>query len=270
MKIITFATMKGGTGKTTLSFNISSKLAEHHNVLVVDVDPQCNLSSNFNYNIFDENAITVANLFENVNTDPLDIIVQAPIPQLPNLDLMPSTMYLIGTEVRLYARTSREQVLKRYIERNATIFNYYDYIIIDTGPNMGIINQNAFFVSDHIVLITDPDCNAARGADVFLRLWNDARSITQLDDHVDGFILNNIERTKVSTELKNYVNSHPYFSKIQLKTTIPHTTRFKECGNQNLPIQLLVTKTKKEEASKIKASVAIDNLIIELKERGIL
>lgn len=262
--------MKGGTGKTTLSFNISSKLSEHHKVLVVDVDPQCNLSSNFNYNIFNEDAITIANLFENLNTDPLDIIVQAPIPQLPNLDLMPSTMYLIGTEVRIYSRTAREQLLKSYIERNAAFFNYYDYIIFDTGPNMGIINQNAFFVSDHIILITDPDCNAARGADVFLRLWRDARSIMQVEDHVDGFVLNNVERTKVTSDLKNYVNSHPYFSKLQFKTTIPHTTRFKECGNQNLPIQLLVTKTKKEEESRIKASMAIDKLIEEMKERGIL
>ena len=95
---------------------------------------------------------------------------------------------------RIYERTaSKELILKRI----AVFFNYYDYIIFDTPPSMGLCTQNALHISDHIILVTDPDCNSARGADVFLELWTQAKSMAEdKATHVDALILNNMERTK--------------------------------------------------------------------------
>lgn len=270
MKKICFAQMKGGTGKTTIAFNVACMLAEHSRVLVIDCDSQCNLSSNLRFNIFDEEAYTVADLFENLDTDPLDILVQLPLEALPNLDLFPSTMYLSGTQVLLYSKPYREQYLKKYMERNNKFFSYYDYIIFDTGPNVEIINQNAFLVADDIILVTDPDCNSAQGADVFLRLWNSAREFSEKEDNVSGLVINNVEKTKISSKMENYVNNHPVLSKIRFQTMIPHTTRFKECADQNLPIQLLEAKGTFMNESKKRAERAINSLIAEMSERGIL
>lgn len=269
-KTITVATMKGGTGKTTLSFNMGGILAETKKVLLVDLDQQCNLSANIGFDIFNRNAPSVADLFDDASTDPVDITILHPIPELENLDVIPSTMFLNGTELRLVSVYMREQLLRAYIEKNATFFNYYDYIIFDTPPNIGICTQNALHISDHIILVTDPDCNSARGTDVFLTLWNEAIRVSGGESHIDALVLNNMERTKMSAMTNEYIEGHEVFSHIKLNTIIPHTTRFKECVEQNRPIQLLRTKSKKEEESRKRAEDAIRKLIEEMKERGIL
>ena len=228
MKTLCFAQMKGGTGKTTISYNIACILAEHAKVLVVDFDPQCNLSSNFCFDVFDEDAKTVADMLDNIKIDPLDM------------------------------------------KKNENFFNSYDYVIFDTAPSMGIINQNAFFVADHIILVTDPDCNSARMAHVFLKLWDEAREYSLIPNTVDALIINNVERTKISNKMLDFIDSHPVLSKIKLETTVPHTTRFKECVEQNKPIQFLITKSKTEEKSREKAENSIRKVIEELYKRGIL
>ncbi len=269
-KIITVATMKGGTGKTTICFNIAGILAEKYKVLVIDLDQQCNLSANIGFDIFDRSASSVADLFDDASTDPVSITVVHPIPELPNLDVIPSTMFLNGTELRLVSVYMREQLLKSYIEKNAEFFNYYDYIMFDTPPNIGICTQNALHISDHIILVTDPDCNSARGTDVFLALWNEAIAMSGGENHIDALILNNMERTKMSAMTDEYIRNHEVFSHIKLNTMVPHSTRFKECAEQNKPISLIATKNKKDEQSRAKAEQAIRDVITELKERGIL
>ena len=97
-KIITVATMKGGAGKTTVCFNMAGILAEKYKVLAVDLDQQCNLSANCGFDIFDKDAASVADLFDDSNVDPQSIVMLNPIPELQNLDVIPSTMYLNGTE----------------------------------------------------------------------------------------------------------------------------------------------------------------------------
>ena len=270
MKTLCFAQMKGGTGKTTISYNIACILAEHAKVLVVDFDPQCNLSSNFCFDVFDEDAKTVADMLDNIKIDPLDIVIPSPLKELPNLDLFPSTTYLFGSEISLISKTARESVMKSYMKKNENFFNSYDYVIFDTAPSMGIINQNAFFVAAHIILVTDPDCNSARMAHVFLKLWDEAREYSLIPNTVDALIINNVERTKISNKMLDFIDSHPVLSKIKLETTVPHTTRFKECVEQNKPIQFLITKSKTEEKSREKAENSIRKVIEELYKRGIL
>lgn len=272
MKIISFATMKGGTGKTTCCFNIAGKLAlQGYSVLVIDCDAQCNISSNFCFDIFDSEAYTVADILEDIDTDPLDVLLVSPIEEIEKLDLFPSTMFLFGTEVNLFSRPGRELLLKRYIQKHKDFFDQYDYILLDTGPNMGVVNQNAFLVSDSIVLITDPDCNSAKGADVFVSLWDNIRKDLDLEPtNVKALIINNVERTKMTNKLKDYISSHEMFSKIMITASIPHSTRFKEATEQNVPIHLLNVKTKQERISKLKAQESIELLYEELKERDIL
>lgn len=269
-KVITVATMKGGTGKTTICFNMAGILAENSKVLVVDLDQQCNLSANVGFDIFDENEPSVADMFENPSIDPLDITMLHPIQELENLDVIPSTMFLNGTELRLVSVYMRERILKGFIEKNISFFDCYDYIIFDTPPNIGICTQNALHISDHIILVSDPDCNSARGADVFLTLWSRALEQFEGTNHIDAMVLNNMERTKMSSKMEEYIDGHEIFSKIKLSSTIPHSTRFKECSEQNKPIQLLATKSNRDELSRKKAETAIRKMVDELKERGIL
>lgn len=269
--VISLATMKGGTGKTTNCYNLACSIARTSKVLAIDVDPQGNLSSNLNFDIFDEdsNTKTVADIFDNYDVAPEDLIIFSPVEACPTLDLIPSTMFLNGTEMMLVTRTSRECILRNYIRKNIDFFSYYDYILFDTGPNMGIVNQNAFFASDHIILICDPDVNSAKGARIFCKLWEMARQYTDEPDNVDALILNNCERNIMTREVNEYISSQPKFKEIVLNSTIPHSVRYKEAVKQNVPVYLLDVRRKKDLESKQKASDSIDMVLQELIERGI-
>ena len=272
MKTISFATMKGGTGKTTTCFHIACGLARLYKVLIIDFDPQCNISSNLRFPIFEmsEDSYTVADIFENFETDPLDILIQHPIEELPNLDFFPSNLFINGTEQMVYTRSCREQIITNYINNNRQFFEYYDYVIFDTGPNMGIINQNAFFASDQIILVLDPSVHSAGGAQVFMYLWQKATEYSnKKSNNVNALIINNLERINVAKEMEEFLESNEFFSKIKLESKIIHTTRFKECDVQNKPIYFLETKTKDQATSKMKAIECIDAVINELFERGV-
>lgn len=270
-KKICFATLKGGVGKTTLSYMIGCSLSRSSRVLMIDLDPQCNLSANFNKDIFSKDEFfTIGDIFTDTRyglpeVQPEELILHAGIRELPNLDLIASNMYLYGAELGLSMQSMREQRLSMYMAEHQDFFQYYDYIIFDCSPSMGLINQNAFWVCDHIVLVTDPDCNSARGGDVFLELWNGIRE-KGTPSKVDALIMNSLERTVITRTLVEYIHQHDVFSKIVLKSTVPHLTAFKESINMNLPVCL----NPKRSESMIKADAAIENVINELYERGIL
>lgn len=102
MKIVTMATLKGGSGKTMNTFNISGILAEDKKVLLIDVDPQCNLSSDVGIDVSDPDVNTVRDIFGNLPESqpaPEQIIFKSPIKGLPNLDIIPSSIMLFQTEM---------------------------------------------------------------------------------------------------------------------------------------------------------------------------
>ena len=146
MKIITIGTLKGGTGKTSTLYNLSSLLAEQFKILLIDVDPQCNLSLNAGVDVTATNLKTVKNIFEgNVNAE--EVIFKKPMDCIPNLDIIPSSIQLTATEINIVSQAGREQILNNFLLDNNDYLSQYDYIMIDTNPSMSIINQNSFLSS---------------------------------------------------------------------------------------------------------------------------
>ena len=269
-QILAFATMKGGTGKTTVCYNVACMLAEKYKVLCIDLDSQCNLSTDFGCDMYDETLPTIADIFERPKTETNSLIIYSPNKNLPNLDLIPSSIYLFGTEQQLWSRTSRETMLKMNFEIYEAVYEYYDYIIFDTGPNFQVCTQNCLVLADHVILVVDSDVNASKGAKLFMHYWEEARGYMHIKDNIDGLIMNNVERTKMSNLATEYVDSQPEMAKIKFKAKIPHTTRFKECGLQNQPIFLLKMENKTDEKSRKRAEKAMRNLIKEMEEKGIV
>ena len=208
MKVIAIGTLKGGTGKTTMTFNMLGTLAERGKVLAIDIDPQCNLSNNIGIDISEDEVYSCLDIFESTNVKPELLVVEAPIAQIPNLDIIPSSIRLVATELRIGGRAGRERILQNYLEDHSEFFSKYDYILIDTNPSMGIVNQNAFLAADSIVLVTDVDENSRVGLKLFIDLWDAIRHDLRKADNVKAIVLNRgAIRNKLTSSIYDYLEN---------------------------------------------------------------
>ena len=257
-KIIAIGTLKGGTGKTTVTFNLASKLAEKYKVLLMDVDPQANLTSVVGVNVTGLDYSSIREVFENRDTKPEDVIVESPISGLPNIDIIPSILRLHLTERLLVNSSGRELLLANWFKRNHEYLEKYDYIIFDTNPSISSINQNAFYAADSIILVTDIDENSAMGIDSFCFMWEESRFNLGKEDNVKAIIINNLDkRINLANEMKEYLGER----ELTLETAIPSAAVFKNANADKTPINIF--------APNHKANDVIESVVNELTERGI-
>jgi len=153
-RIIALANQKGGTGKTTTTSNLGSALAKNgKRVLLVDLDPQANLSMSFGIDRPDELKISM--------NDMLTHIVKAGLSEtpLPNkdvyilgngkFDIIPSNNTLSIAESNLRNELGAEHTLSELLE---PLSQDYDYIIIDTSPSLGLLTINALTACNEVII----------------------------------------------------------------------------------------------------------------------
>lgn len=264
MKIVAFGTLKGGTGKTTVAFNVGGILAEEHKVLFIDIDPQSNLSDNVGVDTTIQDGLTVRDIFSNPHTTTAtDVITKTPMWQLENLDIISSHIRLTATELQLVATAGRERILQKWIDRNRDVLEQYDYIIIDTNPSMGIVNQNAFMAADKIILVSDVSKKAIQGAQLFSYLWGEVCENMDVEDKTSALILNNCDkRIGLTRNIKEYYQDDEDFGKIVLNNMIPARVDIKNTETSYLPINLTAPNSMSCEVFRA--------VVAELKERKVL
>ena len=149
-RIISIVNQKGGTGKSACTANLAVGLAQKNmKVLIVDADPQSDVSAGFGYRDCDESNETLTALMDTVMKDediPSDCYIRH---QAEGIDIICSNIGLAGTEVQLVNAMSREYVLKQILYG---IKDQYDAIIIDCMPSLGMITINALVASDYVLI----------------------------------------------------------------------------------------------------------------------
>lgn len=273
MLVVAFATMKGGPGKTTVLFNVAGVLAEEKKVCVIDLDPQCNLSGacgvkqNLDWRkLIKKIPVKIApssrDIFEGSDVSPDALVVKQPIDGLPNLDVIPGNMLMTATEFNLVNRPAREAVLRNYLEDHANFFEQYDYVLLDTNPSMGVINQNAFTAADSIVLVTDIGEDGIEGAGIFLYLWGSVCRGLRKEPNIEALVINRASRTiKLTDELYEYCADDEFFGDLLVKDMIYEKVVYKEARMDHTPVNLM--KNGKE------ATEDIRKVVNELFERGV-
>ncbi|HIJ60101.1 MAG TPA: ParA family protein, partial [Nitrospirae bacterium] len=144
-KVIVIANQKGGVGKTTTTINLASSLTlAEKDILVIDTDPQCNLTSGLGINR-DDLQKSLYNVY--ADNYPIEKIIMKT--DLPNLFIVPATIDLLGLEIELANRNNRENFLKNAIK---SIRDSYQYIFIDCPPSLGLLTLNALVSADSVLI----------------------------------------------------------------------------------------------------------------------
>lgn len=198
MPVITFTSEKGGVGKTSTSANIAAAFAEAGDtVLAVDLDPQGNLTQLFGVPR-DPDIVGVAELLDPVDpSSPAESIRTA---VRPRIDLMPSVKSkLKATERALQAEVvGRETFLRSSLEPLNAV---YDWIVIDTPPNTGLLVVNALVASEGVIAVSLFERWAIEGAAEIQGLVSKCNRVTTTDTEFWGVMFNLVQEKTVLTRL---------------------------------------------------------------------
>ena len=149
-KVIAVAMQKGGCAKTSVSLNLGIGLARAgKKVLLIDNDPQGNLTASLGYEEPDDMSDTLASvMMKIINEEPIEPGYGI-LHHQEGIDLIPGNIELSGLEVLLANVMSRENILKEYIDQ---VKDQYGYIIIDCMPSLGMTTINALVAATSVLI----------------------------------------------------------------------------------------------------------------------
>ncbi|MFN3555471.1 MAG: ParA family protein [Bacteroidales bacterium] len=222
-KVIAISNHKGGVGKTTSAINIGAGLARKgKKVLLIDTDPQANLSQSLGINEHNPNLYSALK-----GLTPLD-----PLRIQKNLFLVPAIGELGGAELELSAEAGREFILRELIE---PVKPNFDYILIDCPPSLGLLTINAFTASDEIFIPMQAQYLALQGIGKLLGLVEKIQKRLNPNLKISGIFITQFDRRKV---LNRYVMDtlESHFSDKVFKTRIRNNVALAEAPNAGCDI----------------------------------
>ncbi len=229
-KIIAIANQKGGVGKTTTAINLAASLATlKKKVLLIDADPQANATSGLGF----EPKGLQSSVYECLVDDyPIKSAVLHS--QVENLDVLGSRIDLVGAELELINKPSREKVLRTML---ASLDKEYDYILIDCSPSLGLITVNALTAANSVIIPVQAEYFALEGISKLLNTVRIIKAKLNTGLHIEGFLLTMYDaRLRLANQIYEELKSH--FGDIVFTTVIPRNTRLSEAPSHGLPALL--------------------------------
>lgn len=228
MKILTTNINKGGTGKTTFTHNFADYLSQHNKVLLMDFDDSANLTGRYGH--YEQFENTILSIFEGGKTVPISLTEQ--------LSLIAGSPATEALKERLQTRRQREQLLGKWLAHHYDeLSKQYDYLLIDTENDEGILTINALIVSDLIVGIAEPSRDAVLALNQLRSLVNELKE----DFHIHPwlfFLANRVNFSENASKemLEAMQNQSEYLGYIPRRALLSHDeTAFRQIKkNQKL------------------------------------
>ncbi|MEK6793344.1 MAG: AAA family ATPase [Spirochaetota bacterium] len=227
-KVTAIANQKGGVGKTTTAVSLASFLAaKGKRILLIDLDPQGNVSSSLGIGKGSlENGVYELLMQE---SDAAAVITKTGV---ENLDLIPSTVDLVGAQIELVSEMGREYRLGTGLK---PILDTYDFILIDCPPELGLLTLNALTASNSVLIPIQCEFLALDGLTQLLETVKLVKKNLNQNLAIEGVLLTMYDtRTNLSNQVVEEVTA--YFKDKTYKTIIPRNVRLSEAPSHGKPI----------------------------------
>ncbi len=230
MRVLSVINQKGGCGKTTTAINLAACLAKkERRVLLVDMDPQGHSAAGLNaadVAVHRDLRSAMLNLYD----EPIQL-PEVITPVDTHLDLVPSMLSLVALEQELIGATDRERRLKDILDRGGDV---YDYVLVDSPPNLGVLTINALAASHEVLIPVDTGTFSLHGMRRIFQVVDLIEERMGRPPDVSILMTFYDRRVRLARTIEWQLEEH--FPGKVLKTRIRTNIHLKEAASYGMPI----------------------------------
>jgi chromosome partitioning protein len=232
--IIALCNQKGGVSKTTSTLCLGGLLADSSRVLLVDLDPQGNLTTGLGIEVEEDQLTTYEVITEQCSTT--EAVAKT---KFNNLDILPADIMLAKGETEILGTVGNFYLLKEQLE---PIVAEYDHILIDCPPSLGLLTLNALAVAEQVLIPVQCQFFALKGLAALLDTIESVKK--RLNPHIQilGILPTMFEKTVMSRDV--IASLEKRFDQSMIFPAVPKSIRFAEANLAGEPIHIYASERK--------------------------